>query len=71
MSARGRVPSLTRASFCLIAETISTIDFDSLAAEDNESSPISLTRWRALIPDSIASDSSKLAEPQTKVVRNA
>ena len=31
MSARGRVPSLTRASFCLIAETISTIDFDSSA----------------------------------------
>ena len=31
MQASHRVPKLTRAAFCLIASTISTIDFDSLA----------------------------------------
>jgi len=31
MQASNRVPKLSRAAFCLIAETIRTIDFDSLA----------------------------------------
>ena len=32
--ANPRVPKLSRATFCLIAETIRTIDFDSLADRD-------------------------------------
>jgi hypothetical protein len=34
MQASHRVPKLTRAAFCLIASTISTIDFDTLADRD-------------------------------------
>ena len=34
MSASPRIPKLSRATFCLIAETIRTIDFDSLADRD-------------------------------------
>ena len=34
MQASPRIPKLTRAAFCLIASTISTIDFDTLADRD-------------------------------------
>lgn len=71
MQATPRIPKLSRSAFCLIAQTISTIDFDSRADRDRVIANFT-DALRATNPQFKPERFQEACQPkQTKVVRHA